>query len=301
MIEGGHGPSKKTKRKLISVFMLTFILVLWGSPDAHSQQASSQSTKGDQSPAVIAGGNVTINYYGPSEFSKPDLNLGVALYVYEKAFILQDQTKTYYMEMRNLISNCSIYRQEVKGLPRGRSVIPEPGAWILMKLRLENISYVPLTNLRLGLRGMALAFDTFGSTPNVKASISHEFTMNKGLGTDVVIIESLAPGDKAIVTLQAKIDQKRYLELREAPRHTIIFPFIVSNQFKASNLKVVKFDASEMLKQEAELFTGERTTVNEKIDFRLLGPAEPSVNEELINYALLPPTTQCPTGTTGDW
>ena len=125
--------------------------------------------------------------------------------------------------------------------------------------------------------------------------------MNKGLGTYVVVIESLAPDDTTIITLQAGIDRERYVEFAQASRHTIAFPFVVSNQFRASGLKVVKFDASELLKQEAYLFTGERTTVNEKINFRLLGPDEPSIAEELIKYEPLPPATKCPTGTAGHW
>ncbi len=131
--------------------------------------------------------------------------------------------------------------------------------------------------------------------------MSHESTMNKGLGTDVVTIESVAPGDVAIVTLQAGIDEKNYVEFTQVSRHTITFPFVVSNQFRASGLKIVKFDASELLKQEAYLFTGERTTVNEKVDFRLLGPDEPSIAEELIKYEPLPPAAACPAGTAGHW
>ena len=202
--------------------------------------------------------------------------------------------------MRNLVSNCMIYRSEVK-LPRGRSSVPEPGAWVLIKLRLENLSPVGLTNLRIGFRASLGKFDTFASTPNVKASFGSESDWKGVFRTDIITVESLAPGDKSILTLQAVIDQKRYLELREKPRHTITFPFIVSNQFKASGLKLIKFSASEMLKEEAELFTGERTTVDEKIEFRLLGPAEPSINEDLIKYEPLPPATKCPTGTAGAW
>ena len=63
---------------------------------------------------------------------------------------------------------------------------------MIIKLRLENMSPVPLTNLRLGVRGLGLSFETIGCTPNAKASINYESTMNKGLGTYVIVIEALA-------------------------------------------------------------------------------------------------------------
>lgn len=292
------------KAIFITLIVIVGWYILWTAFSERTktaQHVSSQSTTGNKSPAIVAGGNVTIVYDAPPELSKPDISIGVALYAYEKAFILREEKKTYYMEMRNLVSNCSIYRAEVKDLPRGRAEVPRPSAWILIKLRLENISPVPLTNVRLGVRGLPLSFSTIGCTPNAKASLSHEFTMNKGLGTYVIVVEALAPNDTAIVTLQNEIDRKGYMDSSTASSHTIVFPFVVSNQFRATGLKIIKFDASELLKQEAYLFTGERTIINEKIDYRLLGPNEPSIVEELTKYEPLPPANECPTGTAGHW
>ena len=101
MICRRRGPNRQTRIGFIVLCL--FFLVLWGSLRGYSQPVSSQSTTGDQSPAIVAGGNVTIVYHAPPERSKPDISLGVALYTYEKAFVLKEQTKTYYMEMRNLV------------------------------------------------------------------------------------------------------------------------------------------------------------------------------------------------------
>jgi len=261
-------------------------------------------TKGHQSPAVIAGNNVTITYNYKKEDSAPQISLGIALYIYEKGFILYEQTMTYYTEMRNFVSNCSIYKQQLNNLPRKRTIIPEPGAWFLVKLRLENLSSVPLTNIRLGIYGMPLKFDNIVTTPNIKASLNYESTTNNGLGTYVVNIKSLAPNDTAIITIQSKINNQIYSEFIQKKCHSIVFPFIVSDQFKGTgiNVKIIKFNASEMLKQEAELFTGERTIVNEKIEYRILDPKEPDIDERfIIKYEPLPAATKCPTGTAGNW
>jgi hypothetical protein len=233
--------------------------------------------------------------------NKPDIKLGASIYAYEKGFILHNQTKTYYIEMRNLANNCSFYRFQVP-LPRGRAEIPEPGAWILLKLRLENTSPVSLTNLRLGVRAFGQnILDTLSCTPNIEASMSKEFNTKESLSTYVVEIESLSSDDKAIVTLKGSIDKKTYIDITSKPKYTVVFPFIVSDQFKAINLKDIKFNASEMLKDECEMFTGERTTVNEKVEFRLLKPEEPSIVEEEIHRDPLPPAKKCPEGTAGIW
>ena len=233
--------------------------------------------------------------------NRPDIKLGASIYVYEKAFILHNQTKTYYKELRNLATNCRIYRFKVGPLARGRAEIPEPGAWILLKLRLENISSVSLTNLRVGIRAFSRTrLDTLSCTPNIEASMSKEFNTNEALGTYVVVIESLSSDDKAIVTLKGPIDKKTYIAIT-SKQIKIVFPFIVSDQFKAFNLKNIKFNASEMLKQECKIFTGKRLLFYEKVEYRLLRPEEPNIIEEEIHYDPLPPAKKCPEGTGGNW
>ena len=81
----------------------------------------------------------------------PLVRVGVAFYTYERAFLLEGNTKTYFYENRNLVSDCSLRRvQQI--LPKGRAKTPDPQSWVVSKFFLENVSDQSITNLRVGVR-----------------------------------------------------------------------------------------------------------------------------------------------------
>ena len=228
---------------------------------------------------------------------KTDVRISAAVYVYERGFLLEGTKKTYYYEMRNLATNCSLWRHEIKNLPRGRSETPKPYAKIILKLFLENPSKMTISNLRFGLRGLPFNFDKIICSPNIEASIKRETTSNEALSTQVIIIPSLAPAQKAIISLETPVDRRSYQQRVGIPL-TISCPFLTSDQLTISRLNISKMNAMEMVKRESELFTGERTFGDEKIEGRILSPWEPSIVEE---YESLPPAQKCREGTGGNW
>ena len=47
-----------------------------------------------------------------SWFKPTPIHVGIAFYTYERAFLLEGNTKTYIYENRNLVSNCRLRRVE---------------------------------------------------------------------------------------------------------------------------------------------------------------------------------------------
>ncbi len=230
-------------------------------------------------------------------FYKADIKISASVYLYERGFVLEGSNKTYFYEMRNLATNCSLCKIELKNLPRGRSMTPEPVARIILKFFIENSSETMLSNLRIGLRGLPFQFDKIICTPNVEASLKRESTSSESLSTQVIKISALPPAGKAVISLEIPVDRATYQSL-VGIRLAILCPFITSDQLNISPPNIVKLNATEMLKRESELFTGERTFCDEKITGRILGPKEPSIDER---YEPLPPAQKCPEGTGGNW
>src|SRR4030042_2121108 len=216
---------------------------------------------------------------------KADIKMSASVYLYERGFVLEGSKKTYFHEIRNLATNWSLCKTELKNLPRGRSITPEPGARIILKLFIENSSETMLSNLRIGLRGLPFQFDKIICTPNIEASLKRESTSSESLSTQVIKISALAPAGKAVISLEIPVDRATYQSL-VGIRLAILCPFITSDQLDISPPNIVKLNAMEMLKRESELFTGERTFCDEKITFRILCPEEPSIDER---YEPLPP------------
>src|SRR6267143_604444 len=74
-----------------------------------------------------------------SWFKPPPIHVGVAFYTYERAFILEGNTKTYIYENRNLVSDCRLRLIE-QAVPKNRAKTPDPQSWVLIKFLLENVS-----------------------------------------------------------------------------------------------------------------------------------------------------------------
>src|SRR5262249_1900119 len=90
-----------------------------------------------------------------SWFKPTPIHVGVAFYVYERAFVLEGNTKAYFYENRNLVSDCSLRRIE-QTLIKGRAKTPDPQAWVLIKFLVENVMDQRITNLRMAIRSPLL-------------------------------------------------------------------------------------------------------------------------------------------------
>jgi hypothetical protein len=237
-----------------------------------------------------------------SWFKPPPVLVGVALYTYERAFLLEGNTKTYFYEKRNLVSECSLRRIE-QTLPKGRAKTPDPQSWVLIKFLLENVSDQSITKLRMDIRSPFLRPTTqLFTTPNVEGTGALEATANMALPTYVISIQAIASMASAVLSLKTPIDEKlRQFLYVDHGRVTIQVPFLSADQFGTFPLKVSRINAMKILNREGVLRTGDETFANEKIEFMMLRSDEPDLKDEAVSYRLLPKARVCPEGTAGDW
>ena len=237
-----------------------------------------------------------------SWFKPTPIHVGVAFYTYERAFLLEGNTKTYFYEKRNLVSDCSLRRIE-QTLPKGRARTPDPQSWVLSKFLLDNVSDQNITKLRMNIRSPLLGPTTqLFTTPNVEATGELDATAKDGLHRYVISIQALAPMTSAVLILQTPIDEqlRRFIYVDHG-RVTIQVPFLSADQFGTFPLKIARTNAMKILNREGILRTGDETFANEKIEFTMLRSDEPDVKDELVSYRLLPKARVCPEGMAGDW
>src|SRR5436309_6443584 len=128
-----------------------------------------------------------------SWFKPPPVHVGVAFYIYERAFLLEGNTKTYFYEKRNLVSECSLRRIE-QTLPKGRAKTPDPQSWVLIKFLLENVLDQSITKLRMDIRSPLLRpTTTLFATSNVQATGEWDTTAKDTPRTYVISITSIEP------------------------------------------------------------------------------------------------------------
>ncbi len=237
-----------------------------------------------------------------SWFKPPPVHVGVAFYIYERAFLLEGNTKTYFYEKRNLVSECSLRRIE-QTLPKGRAKTPDPQSWVLSKFLLENVSDQSITKLRMDIRSPLLRPTTqLFTTPNVEATGTLEATANDALPTYVISIQAIASMASTVLIVQTPIDEKlRQFLYVDHGRVTVQVPFLSADQFGTFPLKVSRVNAMKILNRESVLRTGEETFADEKIAFTMLHSDEPDLKDEAVSYRLLPKARVCPEGTAGDW
>jgi len=237
-----------------------------------------------------------------SWFKPPPIHVGVAFYTYERAFLLEGNTKTYIYENRNLVSDCSLRRIE-QTVQKGRAKTPDPQSWVLSKFLLENVSGQSITKFRMGIRSPLLRPTTqVFATPNVEATGTWETTANDAPHTYVISITAIAPMASAVLSLKTPIDEKlRQFVYVDHGRVTVQVPFLSADQFGTFPLKVSRINAMKILNRESVLRTGDETFANEKIEFTMLRSDEPDLKDEAVSYRLLPKARVCPEGTAGDW
>jgi len=235
-------------------------------------------------------------------FKPTPIHVGVAFYTYERAFLLEGNTKAYFYENRNLVSDCSLRLIE-QTMPKGRAKTPDPQSWVVSKFLLENMSDQSITKFRMSVKSpLVRPTTTLFTTSNVTATGAWEATAPDAPHMFVVSIPSIPPVTSAVLSLKTPIDETvRQFVYVEHGRVTVQVPFLSADQFETFPLKISRLNAMQILNRESVLRTGDETFANEKIEVTMLRSDEPDLKEEATAYQLLPKARICPEGTAGDW
>jgi hypothetical protein len=230
------------------------------------------------------------------------IHVGVAFYTYERAFVLDGDTKTYFYENRNLVSDCRLRRIE-QTLPKGRARTPDPQSWVLIKFLIEDVMDQRITNLRMAIRSPLLRpTTTLFATSNLEATGEWDSTAKDARGSYVISIPTIESVNSAVISLKTPIDETlRQFIYTDRGRMTVQVTSLLADQFGAFPLKISRLNAMKILNRESVLRTGDETFANEKIEFTLLRPDEPALKDEAVSYQLLSNARDCPDGTAGDW
>jgi hypothetical protein len=230
------------------------------------------------------------------------IKLGVAFYTYERAYSLEGDTKTYFIEKRNLVTDCILRRIE-QTLPKGRAKTPDPQSWLLIKLLLENVSDQSITNLRVGVRSPALNPATrLLTSPNVESTGRFEAPPHDARPAYVISIPALASTTSAVLSLKTPIDdQLRQFVYVDRRTVTVQVPFVSADQFRVYPPIVSRTNALKILNREGVLRTGDDMLADEKISYTMLSSGEPDLNDEALSYRLLPKARGCSEGEAGVW
>jgi len=230
------------------------------------------------------------------------IHVGVAFYTYERAFTLEGNSKAYYYETRNLVSDCRLRRID-QTFPKGRAMTPDPQSWVLSKFLIENVSEDRITNLSLEIKSPLLRSTTkLFSTSNMGATGAWDTTEKDASGKYVISIPVIEPMVSAVVSLKTPIDETlRQFIYVDRGRVTVRVPYLSADQFGTFPLKVSRLNAMKILNRESVLRKGDETFADEKIEVRMLSADEPDLKDEALSYQPLSKARDCPEGTAGDW
>lgn len=225
----------------------------------------------------------------------PDVHVSAALYTYERGFILEGTTKTTLSHMRNLLSNCTLWRFPPM-VPKNSVKVTDLHSWVLSKYLLENVSDQGITNLRMGVVSPLLnQFTVLSASPSVEAKGTVESRSQDVLPKYVIAIAALAPHASVMLSLQTPINDTMRHALYDEP-HTFRIPaaFLSADQLWNVHPTVTRISDSAMVKLEKELRTGDRgISVAEQIESWILDPSDPALLEEDLSYRLLPTEPIC--------
>jgi hypothetical protein len=237
-----------------------------------------------------------------SWFKPTPIHVGVAFYTYERAFVLEGNTKAYFYENRNLVSDCRLRRIE-QTMPKGRAKTPDPQAWVLIKFLIENVMEQPLTNLRMAIKSPLLRpSTTLFATSNMEATGSLDTTAKDIPATYVIMLPAIGPMTSGVISVKTPIDETlRQFIYTDRGRMTIQVTSLSGDQFGTFPLKISRLNAMKILNRESVLRTGDETFANEKIAFTMLRPDEPDLKDDPVSYQPLSNARECPDGTAGDW
>lgn len=229
------------------------------------------------------------------------IHVGVAFYTYERGTQPQGMNTLYFFERRNLVSDCSIRRDE-QSVPSGRAKMPDPQAWVVIKLLLENVSDRDITNLRLGVRSPAINQATQLLT--VPARVA---TGNKEAPPDVrplyiISIATIPGANSVVVSLKTPIDGnlRDFIYVKRRPV-TIQVPYVSADQFRQYPPIVSRTNALKILNREGVLRTDDETFADEKLQVTMLPPNESNAKEPEASYRALPRAKTCSEAEAGVW
>ena len=225
----------------------------------------------------------------------PGVHVSAAVYTYERGFMLEGTTKTTLSHMRNLFSNCTLWRFP-RALPKTSIKITDLHAWVLSKYLLENTSDQAITHIRIGVASPLLnQFTVLSATPNIQAKGSVESRAKDGLRMYVIAIAALAPNDSAMLSLQTPINDTMRHALYDE-HHTFRIPtaFLSADQLWNVGLTVAPISDSTMAVLETDMHSGERSiSMADKVESWNLDPSDPALLEEDVSYRLLPAASNC--------
>lgn len=229
------------------------------------------------------------------------IKVGVAFYTYERAAQPQGMNTLYFFEKRNLVSSCSIHRTEESVLS-GRATAPDPQAWVVIKLLLENTSDRAITNLQVGVRSPAVNPSTrIATAPNLRVVGNKEAPP----GTRplyLISIETLPAESSVVVSLKTPIDDnlRDFIYDKKRPV-TIQVPYVSADQFRQYPPIVSRTNAIKILNREGVLRTDNDVSSEEQVQVTLLSPDEPDVKDGETAYQLLPKAKACSEAEAGVW
>ncbi len=231
----------------------------------------------------------------------PDIHIGIALYTFERGFTLEGNTKATLTRTQDLVSNCTLWR--FPSLQQNNSTkVTDLSSWVSSKLLLDNASDQSLTNIRMGVVTRLHNPSTeLSATPNVHATGMVESTSQDGLHKYVISIAALQPHASAILSLRTPMNDN-LLRVLSQQHVTVRLPavFLSADQLWNVHPTIAPFDASTMLKLEAEMRTGKRgASLVEMIERKDLAPSDPDLSAEDLSHRLLPSIADCPAETGG--
>ena len=225
----------------------------------------------------------------------PDVQIGVALYSYERGFTVEGTTKTTLSQMQDLVSNCTLWRFPPT-LQNNGAKTTDLHSWVLSKIRLDNPSDEGLTNLRMGVVSRLHNTSTeLTTTPTVDAMGRLESTSQDGLHKYVISIAALAPHSSVILSLQTPMNDNLRRVLSQE-HITVRLPAVFLSADQAWNFHptVTPINASTMLTAEAEIRTGQRgAAVTEKVEKMSLESTDRDLSAEDLSNRLLPSAPHC--------
>ncbi|MBS0181781.1 MAG: hypothetical protein JSS39_05215 [Nitrospira sp.] len=229
------------------------------------------------------------------------IHVGVAFYTYERGIQPQGMNSLYFFERRNLVTDCSIRREE-QSVPSGRAKAPDQQAWVLIKLLLENVSDHDITNLRVGVRSPAI-----NQTTQLLTAPTLVATGNKEAPPDVKPLYAISiatvPGASSIVaTLKTPLDEslRDFIYVKRRPV-TIQVPYVSADQFRQYPPIVSRTNAVKMLNREGVLRTDDAAFADEKLQVTMLPINESNVKEQEGSHRILARAKSCSEAEAGVW
>lgn len=229
------------------------------------------------------------------------MHVGVAFYTYERGSQPQGMNTLYFFERRNLVSDCSIRREE-QSEPNGRAKAPDPQAWVLIKLLLENVSDRDITNIQVGVRSPAIHQTTeLLTAPTLVASGQKEAPPDVK-PMFVISIAAIPASSSAVVTLKTPIDDnlRDFIYVKRRPV-TIQVPYVSSDQFRPYPPIVSRTNAVKMLNREGVLRTSADAVAEEKLQVTIVSSDELKRKEGESSYRVLPRAKTCSEAEAGVW